>query len=132
MLTKNEEKVLKYLISKLETSKLSAPNRVMIGIGQYEFCGLSSKETISIIKTLHESGYISATFRPHEDGSSPCIIDLKEAGLNYEIHKREEKAKNRRRNIRDVIFLLIGAFFKELFSLIHDLLPTLINMIKNR
>lgn len=112
MLTKNEEKVLKHLISKLETSKLSVPNRVIIGIGQYEFCNLSSKETISIIKRLHETNYINATFKPHEDGSSPCIIDLKEAGLNYEFHKKE----SRNQLIIKAMTSIISSFFKGLGS----------------
>lgn len=130
MLTKDEEKVLKYLVSKLDTSKLSKSNRIIIGSNQYNFCNLPTKQTISTIKKLHELNYIKATFKPHEDGTSPCYIDLNESALNYDFHQKERKRKTKLRKKEkrfDRIFVIITTIIGGILAIIGGLISYFLN-----
>lgn len=112
MLTKEQENVLKYLLTLLETSNFSTPNQIMIGIGHYDFCKQTAAKNIAIINTLDELGYIRAKFMPFQDGTSPCIITLNDSAINYRFHKKQIKKQQRSK----MLVTILSSFFKGLGS----------------
>lgn len=118
MLTKEQEEVLKYLLSLLKTSKLSTPNQIRIGAGKYNFCNHSSKSNISILVTLEELGYVQLEFIGHPDEKSSCKITLLNEALNYDFYEKEDKKDAFISSFHDIILLIIGGLITVIVEII--------------
>lgn len=120
MLTKDQTKVLKYLLSLLKTSSSATTNQVRIGAGDYNFCNNTAQENLSILFTLEDLGLITLNFKGHPDEHSFCTITLLNDALNYEFYQTEDKKHAIADHAYELTMLITGSILTLIAQFIYN------------
>jgi len=89
----SEEKVLKYIITKLNGANT---NQLRIYSAIIDDVGLKENEIFQSLYFLQSSGYIKIVQKsPHNNFSMPCTVELFSSGFHYFEIKKEEKHEKR-------------------------------------
>ena len=122
MLTKDQEKTLKYLLS----IERNSDNQISVGKNNYSLNNVTEKDFISYLNLFENSNLIKIHWHsPHHDNLI-CFVDitLLPDAINYFDNQKTNKKSNRREWIRTYIpitisfIALIKSFQNEIISLV--------------
>jgi hypothetical protein len=118
MLNKQQEKVLKYILS----FERKATNKISIGKYNYSLSDVSIKEFISCVNILEHSNMIQVRWYGNQKDNINIAIDITilPNGMNYFDNKKSVRRKNTKDNIKWIIPLIIS-----ILSLIWNICNTL-------
>lgn len=121
MLTKDQEKVLKYLLS----IERNSDNQISVGRNNYSLNDVAEKDFISYLNLLEKAGLIELHWHsPHHDNLIYFVdITLLPDAINYFKTKKSNKKKTIKEDIKWLIPLIIS-----ILSLICSIYSIMLSM----